>query len=132
MDPQGPNEVVDNINTVLGHRAGVLGLVFRLLVLRDLKNVSLVCGGKLGERVLWVREVLRVTREDMASVVEVLAGSRRLQGVRQASLVGQTVPNELLQAMERKRGLRSVNMANSNLTEVEPELLATAVTGWRR
>ena len=43
--------------------------------------------------------------------------------------MGQTLSNELLQAMERERGLMSVNMANSNLTDVEPELLATAVRG---
>ena len=84
MDPQGSKQVVDNINTVLGHRAGVLGLVLRLLVLRDLKNVSLVCQlwREVGEPVLWARGVLRVTGENMASVVEVweAAGGSRGSG----------------------------------------------------
>ena len=116
----------DNINTVLGRRAGVLELVFRHLSLQDLKNVSLVCQlwRQAGERLLWDRGVLRVTRKNIARVMEALGDNRRLRAVRKLAVNGQRLSEELLEAVAGHQGLGSVNMAYSDLTSVEPELLA--------
>ena len=97
---RGSKQRVDNINTLLGTRAGVLELVFRLLPLRDLKNVLLVCRlwRQDGEQVLWAGGVLKVTAGNISSVVEALVDRRRLQAVRKISVV---MPEE---------GLRSVDM----------------------
>ena len=43
MGQGGSRQAVDNINTVLGHRAGVLELVFRLLPPWEPETVVLVC-----------------------------------------------------------------------------------------
>ena len=120
----------DNINTVLGRRAGVLELVFGHLSLQDLKNVSLVCQlwRQAGERLLWDRGVLRVTRKNITRVMEALGDHRRLRAVRKLAVNGQRLSEELLQAVAGHQGLGSVNMAYSDLTAVEPELLASIVT----
>ena len=128
---QGPRQAVDNINTLLGNRTGVLGLVFRMLPPRDLKNVLLVCQfwREVGEPVLWARSVLKVTSENMTGLVETLSGSRRLKYVRNLRVIG-VVPKELLQAMAEQQRFKLVDMASCiTLSEVEPELLARAVAG---
>ena len=138
MDPSGTRTMGASINIVLGHRAGVLGLVFKQLPLCDLKNVLLVCQlwREAGEPVLWATGVLTVTRENMAAVVEGLAGSRSLQSVRKIRVIGDVgaevnafVPEELLQAVAKHRGLRALNMAHTDIFAVDPELLVRAVTG---
>ena len=113
----------DNINSVLGPRAGVLELVFRLLPLQDLKNVRLVCHlwREAGGAVLWARGVLMVTRENQARVVEAM--DKGLQAVRKIS-VNRGVSEELLEAIASHSTVRSVHMPSSDLSDVEPELLA--------
>ena len=64
------------INRVLGSRAGVLELVFRLLAPRDLMVVLLVCRlwREVGETPgLWAGLVLRVTEENLAIMPRVMA-----------------------------------------------------------
>ena len=84
MDSQGSRQAMDNINALLGRHAGVLRLVFQLLPLNDLKNVSLVCHlwREPAEPLLWARGVLGVSGENMTRVVEELGDDRRLQAVR--------------------------------------------------
>ena len=67
---------VARINRVLGRRAGVLELVFRLLAPRDLMVVLLVCRlwREVGETPgLWAGLVLRVTEENLANMPRALA-----------------------------------------------------------
>ena len=130
MGQGGSRQVEDNINTVLGRRAGVLQLVFGLLSVVDLKNVSLVCRmwREAGEPLLWDTCVLRVTRKNTTRVIKALGDNRRLRAVRMLTVNAQRVSEELLEAVARHQGLRSVNMAYSDLTVLEPGLLATAVT----
>ena len=130
MGQGGSRQAEDNINTVLGQRAGVLQLVFRLLSLADLKNVSLVSRiwREVGEPRLWNRGVLRVTRKNTSRVLEALGDNRRLRAVRKLAVNAQRVSEELLKTVARHQGLRSVNMAYSDLTALEPRLLATTVT----
>ena len=81
------------INTVLGRRAGVLELVFRLLPLRDMKNVVLVCHlwRDVGEASgLWAWIVLRVTRENMSLMPERL-GCRRMRAVRKIRVMSSSL-----------------------------------------
>ena len=125
----GSRQAVNNINTLLGRRAGVLELVFRLLPPKDLKNIVLVCQlwREAGEPVLWSKGVLRVTRGNMTSVVEALDDSRRLQAVKNIRV--EVVSKELLEAVARKQGLKSVNLHCCDLSAFEPELVARAVRG---
>ena len=116
----------DVINTVLGPRAGVLELVFRLLPLQNLKNVRMVCNlwREAGGPVLWARGVLMVTRENQARVVEAM--DQGLQAVRKIR-VSRGVSEELLEAIASHSMVMSVDMPNSDLSDVEPELLARAL-----
>ena len=71
---------VAGINRVLGRRAGVLELVFRLLGHRDLMVVLLVCRlwREVGETPgLWAGLVLRVTEENLDTMPRVLAIRKR-------------------------------------------------------
>ena len=113
-------------------------MVFQQLPPCDLKNVLLVCQlwREAGEPVLWATCVLTVNRENMAAVVDGLAGSRRLQAVRKIRVIGDVgaevmhvVPAELLQAAAKHRGLRALKMAHTDMSKVDPELLVRAVTG---
>ena len=77
-----------SINRVLGQRAGLLELVFRLLPLRDLLVVLLVCRlwREVGEEPgLWAGLILRVTRENMAAMPQVLAIRSRHEKIQQVS-----------------------------------------------
>ena len=127
MDPRGSRQVLDNINILLGQCWGVLRVVFRLLPLLDLKNVLLVCRlwRETGEPLLWRGGVLKVTRENMASVLEALGDGRRLQVIRKIR-AWEVVSEELLQAMVMLPGLRAVDM--TYLSAAEPKLLARVLT----
>ena len=131
MYPQGSGQAVDNINTLLGRRAGVLELVFRLLPLMDLKNVVLVCHlwREAGEPVLWARGDLGVYKENILSVVEALGDNGRLQSVRNIYVWPSGLSEDLLQAVAGHRGLRSVVLVSCDMSAVLPELLARAVIG---
>jgi len=110
--------------------ATVLNLVFHLLPPRDLKAVVLVCRWwrEVGEApALWVRFCLRVKEETHDYIQEVL-DSRRLQAVRRMEVRGvREVSEELLQTVVRHPGLKEMRV-KSNLSAVDPELLAQAVT----
>ena len=122
---------VANINTVLGERAGVLKFVlkkvFGQLSPKDMKSVMLVCWEwkDMGEEPqFWAWVSLRVIRENLATMPEVL-GLRRLQGVRQLEV--RAMSQELLRVVAWHKGLRAVDMAETDLVAVEPELLARVV-----
>ena len=120
---------VSTINRVLGQRAGVLRLVFGLLPSLDLKNVVLVCQlwREVGDPLLWAWVVLRVTRENMSTMAEMLA-SRRLQTIRKIRMQwGLEVSEELLKAVARHQGLRQLDMRFANMATLEPSLLARVV-----
>ena len=69
-----------------------------------------------------------MTRDNMTSVVEALGDIRRFQAVKKISVIREVVSEELFQAVARQQGLRSLIMANCDLSAVEPELLVRAVT----
>ena len=80
-----------SINLVLGQRAGLLDLVFRLLPLRDLLVVLLVCRlwREVGEEPgLWARLVLRVTRENMTAMAQGLNIRSRHANTQQVLYMG--------------------------------------------
>ena len=86
----GGSEVA-SINLVLGQRAGLLDLVFRLLPLRDLLVVLLVCRlwREVGEEPgLWARLVLRVTRENMTAMAQGLNIRSRHANTQQVLYMG--------------------------------------------
>ena len=122
---------VSTINTVLGQRAGVLELVFRLLPLRDLKNVVLVCHlwREVGEAPgFWAWGVIRMKRSGCRPNIEERLNCRRLRAVREIRVIGGVkVTDEAIQAMASHSGLKVVGMGNVNLSLVDPSLLARAV-----
>ena len=86
----GGSEVA-SINLVLGQRAGLLDLVFRLLPLRDLLVVLLVCRlwREVGEGPgLWAGLVLRVTRENMTAMAQGLDIRSRHANIQQVLYMG--------------------------------------------
>ena len=105
----------------------LLLLVFSQLPGRDLRAVVLVCRlwrevGELPRLWAWVHLPWR-TREEP----EVL-GWRRLQAARQLQLGGRlAVTEELLQAVVKHPGLSKLSLGQTNLTSLEPGLLARAV-----
>ena len=122
---------VINMNTVLGERAGVLKFVlkkvFGHLSVQDMKSVVLVCWEwkDVGEEPqFWAWVSLRVIRENLATMPEVL-GLRRLQEVRKLEV--RAMSQELLRVVAWHKGLREVDMAETDLVAVEPELLARVV-----
>ena len=118
------------INTLLGRRAGVLELVFRLLPLRDMKNVVLVCHlwrevGEAPSFWAWVR--MTVTGENMSTMPERL-DSRRMRAVREVRMRWrEEVSEEVMEAVARHPGLRLVEMCGANLSSVDAGLLARVV-----
>ena len=91
--------------------------------------MSLVCQlwREAGDPLLWARGVLKVTGENMTAVVEALADSCRLQDVRKIGVEAE-VSGELLEAVARHPGLRRLDMALGDLSLVQPELLAGALS----
>ena len=123
---------MSTINRVLGQRAGVLRLVFRLLPPRDLKNVVLVCRlwREVGEEPgLWAWGVTRLLyRGNMSNLVERL-DCKRLRAVRELFVHswGLEVTEEVVEAVTRHPGLRVVRMRNNSLYSVDPGLLGKMV-----
>ena len=74
---------------------------------------------------LWAWLVLRVTRETLSSMPEVL-DSRRLAAVRRIRV--EDASEELLEAVARHQGLRRVDLPSNILTLVESTLLAKALS----
>ena len=124
------------INTVLGQRAGLLDLVLKLLSPQDLKAAVLVCRlwREVGEQAsYWAWVVLHVTRENMASLCEVLAWRRMARvGVLE---VQEDLPGEQLKQMEPifasmcegVSSFKKLHISNTNLSTLGPVLLAGAV-----
>jgi len=118
-------------NHVILSRAGLppnlLLRVFHLLPPRDLKAVVLVCRWwrELGEApALWVWVCLR---ERIRGTLPEVLGSRRLQAVRRVEVW--EVSEELLQVVVSHPGLKEMwVLQQTNLSSVDPELLAQAVT----
>ena len=116
----------DLINALLPPE--MLHQVFRLLPPRDMKNVLLVCQlwREVGEAPgLWSWVVLRVTRENMATMPEAL-DSRRMKTVRK--LMVWTVPEELLKVLVRHQRLLVMEAGVAALSTVDPGVLVAAVT----
>jgi len=111
--------------------ATVLNLVFHLLPPRDLKAVVLVCRWwrEVGEApALWVWVCIRVKGENHGYIKEFL-DSRRLQAVRRIEVREEMeVSEELLQTLVRRPGLKEMRVQSTDLSAVDPELLAQAVT----
>ena len=136
MEPTGGK--TGDINTVLRQKAGVLDFVltkvFLLLAPRDLRNVLLVCGlwREVGEAPgLWAGLVLRVTRENLAKMTQVL-GCRRLGAVRKITV--RAVSEQLLEAVAGHEGLKVIDVAGTlmgraDLRCVGAGLLARLVKG---
>ena len=110
----------------------VLYLIFCQLPAQHLKNALLVCWRwrQVGEATGFWRNVnLRVTRENIRLMPEVL-GARRMLEVREITVedVGEVEQvEELLLAISLHRGVTRLNLAGTNLTTVEPKLLTRAV-----
>merc|ERR1719319_437600 len=106
-------------------------MVFHLLPPRDLKAVVLVCRWwrEVGEApALWVWVCIRVKGENHGYIKEFL-DSRRLQAVRRIEVREEVeVSEELLQAVVRHPGLKEMRVQSTDLSAVDPELLAQAVT----
>ena len=130
MDPRGSRQVLDNINILLGQCSGVLRVVFRLLPLRDMKNVVLVCqlwreAGEAPSFWTWVR--MTVTGENMSTMPERL-DSRRMRAVREVRMRWrEEVSEEVMEAVARHPGLRLVEMCGPNLSSVDAGLLVRVV-----
>jgi len=108
----------------------ILLKIFHLLSPRHLKRVVLVCRWwrKVGEDpALWGWVSLIVTRDNLSSMPEML-DTRRLETA-PCLLVwhGVTVSDQLLQAVGRHSGLKTLNLVNTNLSSVEAGLLASTV-----
>jgi len=102
--------------------------VFDLLPPKDLKAVVLVCKWwrEVGEApALWSWLKLRVKEKNVGYMSDVL-GSRRAQAVRRVYM--REVSNKLLQAVVRHKGLKEMVIEYTNLSTLNPELLAQAVT----
>merc|ERR1719319_738619 len=106
-------------------------MVFHLLPPRDLKAVVLVCRWwrEVGEApALWVWVCIRVKGENHGYIKEFL-DSRRLHAVRRIEVREEMeVSEELLQAVVRRPGLKEMRVQSTDLSAVDPELLAQAVT----
>jgi hypothetical protein len=108
--------------------AEMLERIFRHLPPSSLKVVVLVCRRwrEVGEAPgLWTWVVLRVTRETLSSMPEVL-DSRRLAAVRRICV--EEASEELLEAVARHQGLRTAYLPSTVLTLVKPNLLAKALS----
>ena len=106
----------------------LLEMVFRLLPRGDLKVVVLVCRRwrEVGEEpVLWAWVCLRVDRERVAKMPEMLV-SRRLQAVDTLEMT--LVTEEVLQAVLLHRGLRTLYLLNAKLLPIDTKLVVRVVT----
>ena len=105
----------------------VLDLILRLLPRPALQAAALVCRRwrEAAETPgLWDWLRLTATRKNLSSLPRLL-DTRRMQGVRKLSLGA--LSRRLLEAVERHRGLRSLDISCRKMAPVEPELLARAV-----
>ena len=105
----------------------VLDLILRLLPRPALQAAALVCRRwrEVAEAPgLWAWLRLTATRKNLSSLPRLL-DTRRMQGVRKLSLGA--LSRRLLEAVERHRGLRSLDISCRKMAPVEPELLARAV-----
>ena len=112
----------------------VLHLVFSLLPPRHLKPALLVCCSwrQVGEAPsLWKNVNLRVTRENISLMPEVLV-ARRMLAIREITLGDVAVVEEVLAAVSQHRGVIRLNLTGTDLTAVEPQLLARVVHGVNR
>ena len=110
----------------------ILLKIFHLLSPRHLKRVVLVCRWwrKVGEDpALWGWVSLTVTRDNLSSMPEML-DTRRLETA-PCLLVwhGVTVSDQLLQAVGRHSGLKTLNLVNTNLTTEQWEDIFAAISG---
>ena len=105
----------------------MLQKVFGQLYPQDLKSVVLVCWEwkDVGEEPqFWTWVSLRVVQENLRNMPEVL-GLRRMQGVRELEV--RAMDQELLRVVAWHKGLRQVDMAETDLVALEPKLLARVV-----
>jgi hypothetical protein len=109
--------------------AELLQRVLRLLPLPALLAAVQVCRWwrAVGAApVLWSWSYLRVDRGNLACMARVLASGRLLAVER---LEVWAVSKELLQAVARHHGLRVLDMGGTNMSAVNPQLLARAALG---
>ena len=114
-----PNEVENSPLSKL--HAELLYEIFQWLSPEDLKSVVQVSRlwREEGERPgLWTWRLVRVTRENLSTVPEVLA-TRRMLLVRRLKVQDwESVSGELLEAVVRHRGLRRLDLRGATLTIV--------------
>ena len=135
-----PSSQAPNINTTLPDE--MLARIFLHLAARHLPRVAEVC--TRWQQVLdtpgfWSWVVFRVSRSNLASMPERL-DCRRLQGVRKLEVEAGwqngacgvawrvEVSEKLLQAVAGHPGLRELDMSGTDLSRVEPELLASTLS----
>ena len=111
----------------------ILERVFHLLPPRDLKAVVLVCRRwrEVGEvPVLWTWVATPFTQtnfsSDLGLVVKMLK-SRRLEWVNRANV--RKVSEEFLEVAISHPGLKTLDMSNTNVSDMNSSLLSRAITG---
>ena len=129
-DAERPNEAEESQIEKLFPE--LLDRIFQLLSPQDLMSVVQVCRlwREEGERPrLWTWRVVRLTRENLSTMPEVLA-TRRMMLVRTLKVQNwDCLSGELLEAVMRHPGLRRLDLRGANLSSLEPGLLARAVAG---
>lgn len=107
----------------------MLDRVFRLLPNRDLVTVVQVCRRwrQVGETpILWAWLRLPTVNGDNLDVIsELLLYSKRLQALE--SLVVRSVSDDLFAAVAQHKSLKRLDIANTNLSAVDPTVLAKSI-----
>ena len=107
----------------------MLERVFRLLPNRDLVTVVQVCRRwrQVGETpILWAWLRLPTVNGDNLDVIsELLLYSKRLQALE--SLVVRSVSDDLFAAVAQHKSLKRLDIANTNLSAVDPTVLAKSI-----
>ena len=112
--------------------AEILERLFRMLPPKELKVVMLVCRRwrEVGEApMFWVHWVWPyLTETNMWPLVRMMTTGRRLSSVHHINVLLDSVPEDLLHLLQQLPSLQAVDFSFSNLSKVDPRLLASFVT----
>ena len=115
--------------------AELLERLFRMLPPRELKVVVLVCRRwrEVGEApMLWASWVWPfLTETNLRPLVAMMAAGRRLAAVQHINVLLNTLPKDLLHLLQQLPTLQTVDFSFSNLSKLDPRLLASFVTKLR-
>ena len=112
----------------MGLPAELLVQVFQLLPLPDLRSGMLVCrrwGEAGGLPSVCASKNILVTRNNLAAMPRILA-SPRLMLVKKLTM--SAVSTKMFKALAAHPGIRKVDMEDASLSEIQPKLLAQALT----